>query len=59
MTRRANFRQADATRAFRAAVEAGLQPKSCTFGPDGSIKVEFADAAGVDHHNPLDRVLQR
>lgn len=57
MTRRAAFKQADAERALRAALAAGMRPSSCTIAPDGSIKVEF-DEAGKAPRNPWDKVLE-
>jgi hypothetical protein len=59
MSRRGSFRQADATRAFRAAVAAGLKPNSCTIAPDGSIKLDFADEPARGSQNPVDRVLRQ
>lgn len=58
MQRRAAFRQADATRALRAAIAAGLKPSGCTIAPDGSIKVDFDDTVARCPPNPLDRVLK-
>lgn len=57
MSRRSTFKQADATRAFRAALAAGLKPSGCTIAPDGSIKLEFGEAM-QGARNPLDRILQ-
>lgn len=59
MTAVARFKQADATRALRAAVKAGLKPSECVIGPDGAIRMVFSDAPAVGGVNPLDRVLQR
>jgi hypothetical protein len=56
--RRAPFKQADATRALRAAIAAGLKPSGCTIAPDGSIKVDFEDTVANGPRNPLDRVLK-
>ncbi len=53
--RRASFKQADATRALRAAVSAGLNPRGYTIGPDGSIHVEFGDGPAVAS-NSFDRL---
>lgn len=57
MARGASFKQADAARALRAAVAAGLRPSSCIIRPDGSIEVAFTEAPGGSR-NPLDRVLE-
>lgn len=56
MSRRARFNQADAARALRAAVAAGLIPSGFTVAPDGSIHVEV-DCGTAAPKNPLDRVL--
>ncbi|TMJ19541.1 MAG: hypothetical protein E6G92_07130 [Alphaproteobacteria bacterium] len=56
--RRSAFKQADACRALRAAVAAGLKPSGYTIAPDGSIKVEFGELAPAGPHNRLDRILQ-
>lgn len=59
MTRPARFREADATRALRAAMKAGLTPSECTIGPDGAIRLVFGDPAAATLANPLDRLLSR
>jgi hypothetical protein len=41
MSSRRTFRQADATRALRAAVSAGLKPSGYRIDPDGSIHVDL------------------
>jgi hypothetical protein len=56
---RSAFKQADAARALRAAVAAGLRPTGYTIAPDGSIKVEFAESLRAGPPNTLDRVLGR
>ena len=56
MTVRASFKQADATRALRAAVSAGLKPNGYTIGADGSITVLLGDAAGISQ-NSFDRLM--
>lgn len=43
--RRANFKQADATRALKAAAAAGLKPTGYRVEPGGAIIVMFGDAA--------------
>lgn len=59
MTRAARFLQADATRALRAAVAAGMKPSECVICPDGAIRLVFGDAPVVGTANPLDRLLTR
>ena len=43
--RRASFKQADAARALRAAVAAGLEPSGYTIAIDGSIHVDLSSGA--------------
>lgn len=58
-TRRATFKQADATRALRAAVNAGLKPSGYKIDAAGVIHVTFADSnAPATGANPWDEVLQ-
>lgn len=45
VVRRANFKQADATRALKAAAAAGLKPTGYRVEPGGAIIVMFGDAA--------------
>lgn len=59
MTAAARFKQADATRALKAAVQAGLKPRGYRVEPDGSIYVDVGDATMPAHGNPLDRILPR
>lgn len=59
MTQRAAFKQADATRALRAAMKAGLRPSECVIDPSGAIRLVFSDGAPVSTGNPLDRILPR
>ena len=48
MSRRAAFKQADATRALRAAVAAGLKPSGFRVDPaTGAIEVQFGKEAGT------------
>ena len=56
--RRASFRQADAARALRAAVAAGLRPRGYTIGVDGSITVKLGDAEPLDD-NSFDQIMGR
>jgi hypothetical protein len=53
---RSAFKQADAARALRAALAAGMKPIGYTIAPDGSIKVEF-EGWPAARKNPLDRLL--
>ncbi|EPR08443.1 hypothetical protein M527_09850 [Sphingobium indicum IP26] len=59
-TRAARFKQADATRALRAAVAAGLKPSGYRIDPAGAIVVMFADGAPrkAANSNPWDEELQ-
>lgn len=58
MTRRAaRFKQADATRALRAAVAAGLKPSGYKIDPAGAIVVMFGDALAPKAANSFDEVL--
>ena len=43
MSRRSAFKQADATRALRAAVAAGLKPTGFRLDPTGAIEVMFGE----------------
>ena len=56
--RRATFKQADATRALRAAVAAGLKPSGYKIDTTGAIHVSFADTLLPTGANPWDEVLQ-
>ena len=55
-SRRARFKQADATRALRAAQRAGLQPSGYKIDTSGAIIVMLHNgAASPDgNHNPWD-----
>ena len=57
-SRRANFRQSDATRALRAAVAAGLRPSGFKIDPNGAIVVQFDEAPIASLSNPWDEVLK-
>lgn len=56
--RRATFRQADATRALRAAVSAGLHPRGYTIGVDGSITVKLGEDE-VSYDNSFDQIMRQ
>lgn len=45
MARHSAFRQAEATKALRAASRAGLTPSGYEIAPDGTIRVLFGGAA--------------
>lgn len=57
--RPARFKQADATRALRAAIEVGLKPCGYKIDPTGAIVVMFADGAApkAANGNPWDEEL--
>jgi hypothetical protein len=57
-TRRVSFRQADAARALRAAVAAGLRPSGYTIGVDGSITVNLG-AAEAPKDNSFDQIMRQ
>lgn len=57
MTKAAAFRQADLTRAIKAAVAAGQIVASAKIDKDGAIVVLFGDGAQSQRRNPLDRLL--
>ena len=59
MTARSTFKQADATRAMRAAVKAGLRPSECIIDSSGSIRLVFVEGGATGASNPLDRILPR
>ena len=54
--RRASFKQADAARALRAAVAAGLRPNGYTIGADGSITVSLGETDAAAK-NSFDRLM--
>ena len=56
--RRSSFKQADAARALRAAIAAGLQPKGYTIASDGSITVSLEAAVGTND-NSFDQIMRR
>ena len=58
MSARARFKQADVTRALKAAVAAGVKPAQIVLEPTGEMRLIFIDEgqpAGTI--NPLDRLL--
>jgi hypothetical protein len=57
--RRASFKQADASRALRAAIAAGLQPDGYTITPDGSITVRLNSGVRPSGENSFDEILRR
>lgn len=58
MAARARFRQADMTRALKAAVAAGVKPAQIVLEPTGEMRLIFADEAqATGPVNPLDRLL--
>lgn len=54
-SRRASFKQADAARALRAAVAAGLKPSGYTIALDGSIHVDLSSEA-IGTGNSIDQL---
>src|SRR3546814_4013481 len=54
MSRAARFKQADATRALRAAVAAGLKPSGFKIDANGAIVVMFGDDT-PESRNSFDR----
>lgn len=57
MSRRAAFKQADAARALKAAVAAGLRPSCYTIAADGSITVNLSGAA-AEAENTFDSIMR-
>ena len=60
-SRKARFKQADATRALRAAQKAGLKPCGYKIEPSGAIVVMLENGAPetVHHANPWDSLLSK
>ncbi len=59
MSRAARFKQADATRALRAAVAAGMKPSGYKIDAMGAIHVTFGDGVPTNAANPWDEVLSK
>jgi hypothetical protein len=58
MTAVAHFKQADLARALKAALSAGLQPKSCRVSPvTGEIEVHF-ESVSNDPINSFDALCR-
>jgi hypothetical protein len=58
MTAPSRFKQADVTRALKAAVRAGMRPSGYKIDPSGAIVVLFATgSAAVQSINPWDAEL--
>ncbi|MFY7819753.1 hypothetical protein [Novosphingobium sp. B1] len=58
MTNSARFKQADVTRALKAATAAGLKPCGCKIDPTGAIIVMIGNGTGKqDSANPWDEEL--
>lgn len=55
----ARFKQADLTRAMRAAAAAGMKPSECVIDERGVIRLIFGDAPIAGAANPLDRLLAK
>ena len=55
--RRASFKQADAARALRAAISAGLMPSGYTICPDGSITVSLEEGRSTSSDNTFDKLM--
>lgn len=56
MSTRRSFKQADAARALRAAIAAGLRPSGYTITADGSITVNL-EGAGSTSANSFDQIM--
>jgi hypothetical protein len=56
--RRASFKQADAARALRAAVVAGLRPSGYTIATDGSISVMLEGGSASISDNSFDQLMR-
>lgn len=58
MSRRATFKQSDATRALKAAQQADLNVTGYRIEPDGAIVVMIGDLGSNTKANPLDALLR-
>ena len=59
-TRRTSFKQADAARALKAAIAAGLQPSGYTIAPDGAITVSLGTSVVRNpDENTFDQMMGR
>lgn len=59
MPRRSTFKQADLTRALRAALAAGMKPSGYRIDPTGGIVVMFGDGSPRSAgSNPWDEELR-
>ena len=56
MSRAATVRQAEVTRALKAAVAAGMRPTGYTVDPDGTIHVSF-DQRQLGTGNSFDEIM--
>ena len=59
VSRRAHFKQADAARALKAAVAAGLIPSGYTIAADGSITVALGGGGADEQSNTFDLKLRQ
>jgi hypothetical protein len=57
MSTRASFKQADAARALRAAISAGLMPSGYTIATDGSITVNLEEGRSTSSGNTFDKLI--
>ena len=57
-SRRATFKQSDATRALKAAVAAGLKPSGYKIDASGAIHVTLSAEQTSGNPNPLDDLLR-
>lgn len=58
MSRAGRFKQADATRALRAAAAAGMKPSGIKITPSGEIVVMFSDDTS-GRRNSFDELIGR
>lgn len=55
--RRSIFKQADATKALRAAVRAGFKPSGYEIAPDGTLRVLLGSGAPPSAANSFDEAM--